>query len=79
MALKFEFVQHGEFSVPQWRVIDHSGDEDPLGWFIYYEPDGWLFAASEQWDLDAETLIQIAFKLEIINRETKSQRILGVF
>lgn len=74
--LKFEFVQGGEFDNPKHDVIDDDGE-----WvgYIYYDGGGWLFTPSRKWGLYSGCLTTIASKLEELDKNTKSQRILGVF
>lgn len=74
--LKFEFIQLDEFDDPEYDVIDEL-DGEVVG-FICFNCY-WLFTSINSWGLSSCDLIDIAAKIDELDENTRSQRILGVF
>lgn len=76
MALKFEFVQDGEFNDPYYAVHNSGGY-----WIasMIFNGKEWVCETYSNRRLTSSLMIIIANNIEELNESLKQQRILGVF
>lgn len=76
--LKFEFIQPGEFGNPYYGIVNKN---KLTGGSLYFhiKSKQWSFSWEIHRGLTAESLREIADKLDELNESTRAQRILGVF
>ena len=75
--LKYEFVQGGEFSDPQYdvRFLFSSGKDKIMG-YLYYKGGNWNFAGE---GLPAHLMIEIGNKMNEFDESVRKQLFLGRF
>jgi hypothetical protein len=77
--LKYEFVQGGEFSDPQYEVIFYNEvDEYPVG-YLYFSDGNWNYADHNDYGLPAHLMIEIGKKMKEFDESVRKQLFLGRF